>query len=58
MRPCQMPGRALALAWKQSTHDRKDAQAMRVFLDIRTKTTTRGRHLILSGLAGFQRVPT
>lgn len=58
MRPCQMPGHALALAWKQSTQDRKDAELFRVFSDLRTKTTTRGRHLIYSGLAAFQRIPT
>lgn len=56
MRPaCQQPARALMLAWKQLRHDQRDAQLFRTFARLSQSTNARGRHLILAGLAGFQR---
>jgi hypothetical protein len=47
-----MPGHALALAFKHTRSDTRDARRMVCFLGLRRAVTTRARMMILSGLAG------
>ena len=47
-----MLGHALALSFRHSRSDTRDALRMRTFLGLRAAVTARARMMILSGLAG------
>lgn len=47
-----MPGHALALAWQQQEHDRRDARAMRSYLGLRSSVTPEARRRLLAFSGG------